>query len=375
MTDRSFDELLQRAPGDGVTVDRFSDGVQIHIAARYCWTGKAIAKLVGMGCGSMIVMRILAIVLMVNFNLNQFWFSVLPLMPLVIPATIFMTRSIASQMPATVKISPDGIEIEFRNQLTSLRWDKIKSVRPVFMRKPGQQLYPDLKNPYRKGSGDGVAFETPHGEFRQISWWHDEVCVWVADLINAYAAENNIVIRRPRVTEAEPTPAEFPAKVDRKNLLKIGLVAMPIAVFFLYGAGEIAYEASTVGSWQQTQGTVIESRPGNQPSRVIDYVIRYEYEVDEDAFQSDRYSFDTSYSESIDLAMRSLAVGDQVTVTYAPEDPSRAVIETGFPWFEGILAAVSAIGFIAALITFIYSLLATDSEAAEQYDVMPQEES
>ncbi len=306
---------------NGVTIDRRDDGVHIRIAGHYTWTGKAIAKLVGMGCGGMILMWIFVIVVLTNFNIPRFWFSILPIVPLIVPASIFAVRSLASQLSAKVEISQRGVELEFRNQLTSLGWDEIKSVRPVYMRKPGEQLYPDLNNPYRKGAGDGVAFETPHGEFRQISWWHDEVCVWVANLITAYAAEHNIPMRRSRIAEADPTPAEFPARIDRKNLLKIGLLATPIAAFFVYGFGKTAYEASTIGSWQQTNGTVIESREGEQAARVIDYVIEYEYEVRGKVLRSDRYCFDTGYSEEIDSAMRSLAVGDQVTVTYAAGRP------------------------------------------------------
>ena len=73
--------------------------------------------------------------------------------------------------------------------------------------------------------------------------------------------------------------------------------------------------------------------------------------------------------------MRSLQVGDEVNVTYASEDPSRAVLDTSFPWYEGVIAAVCGIGFIAAMITIFYSWYGSDSDAAEQYDKLPQESS
>ena len=280
MNDSTLDELLDDRPGNGITVDRDDEGVYIRIEGKYTWTAKAIFQLVGMGCGGMMFMMIVGTVIVANLGLDPFWTQILVMMPLIVPATIFAGRFIASQMPAEVQLSEEGVEIYFRNQTTSLDWDEIRSVRPVYMRKAGTQLYPDLDKPYRKGSGDGVAFETPHGEFRHLSYWHDAVCEWLANVINTFAVENSIQLREPVNSEVKPVPPEFPSKIQRKDLLKIGLLAIPMAAFFFYGSAKIAYEASTVGSWQQTKGKVVTSRDGEQPGRVIEYVIEYEYEVE-----------------------------------------------------------------------------------------------
>lgn len=221
MNESSFAAILARPPGDGISVtpfetvnapvgfDALSLGAKIRISGHYTITRKRVlialvftAVLLATGIG-------ISFIAVTKFGMPSELASMAPLILGAMPFLFLLFRGIEASQAAQIEIDDEEIEISFRNERTRLRWNDVASVRAVEMNRSGEQLFPDLNNPFRKGRGDGIAFETPQGEFRCLAIWHHEVSQWLVELIVRFASENQIKLRAPVHHVNLPPPQEF----------------------------------------------------------------------------------------------------------------------------------------------------------------------
>lgn len=370
MRQQTVAEVLSHKPGDGVRTDQLGSQLCIKIQGHYAWDKRAIGSRAGISCGGFIVTWVGLYLLVRWVDLPMLWQQILPVLPIVIPISVGMTRCLAGTIPANLKIDPEGLRIEFRGQTTELKWNEIDSLRLVYVKKPGGQLFPDMQRPYRKGRGDGIAFKTKHGEFRALSWWHHEVAEWVDAVLKAYVHEHNIRLTAHSNEDTPEVPAEFPSRIAKKDLVKIGILGGIIMGFFFYGFGKITYRAVQAQYWLTTNGHVVDTRENHKGHTIIEF----EYHLDGRKHTSERYSFHDGYSFELEQAKNRLSVGDPVEVFYSPAEPGNAVIDNSIPGFECVATIVTALCLIAAFCTLIYSLFAKDSEAALAFDKSADEE-
>jgi hypothetical protein len=98
--------------------------------------------------------------------------------------------------------------------------------------------------------------------------------------------------------------------------------------------------------WPDTEGTILSARTRRQGDiHSTQYVVdvRYEYEVEGKVYTSGRRTFGrryvTGWQSAADVA-EEYPPGAKVRVYYHPDNPKRAVLETGIVWDNAVLMVV-----------------------------------
>ncbi len=372
---KTFDELLADPPGNGISVQDDGTQIRIDIRGKAAITPKRIAVVSSLSLLGFCCFTIVLIVAFCFLPQLRIWILGLLLLVILVGAISQLVVILgipflcSVQLPAAVVVCEHKVILHGPYKQTRLDWSEIKAITSLHTQRPSFQRFPDLDLPIRKGTGDGVAFSTNLGVFRSLLFWHDEVCDWIADLLCAFAKEHGYQLCELGHDATKPTPPEFPKQIDRPSLRKIGIGGGLLTGIFILGFWTPVYEAMTCGNWHEAAAVITKSKEEKKRDGKTHYVIEYQYEVEGVEYSSDRYSFDAEYSYDVEQAKRRYAIGDEVTIRYAPHAPSRAVIRAAIPRGKVVIIGVMGIGFVASIIAFVNSFIAVEHDAARRYDV------
>ena len=144
--------------------------------------------------------------------------------------------------------------------------------------------------------------------------------------------------------------------------LFVVVIAVGLIIGFL-GMRQYFQAKRAEKNWKKASGVVLESNltsfrsrnsRGNYTTKYRPH-IAYEYQVDGQAFNSDRLAFG-SESTSESNGRKKIAnypVGSEVTVHYAPDNPAKAVLETkAYGFISNVLLGLFfiALGIIAMIV-------------------------
>jgi hypothetical protein len=137
----------------------------------------------------------------------------------------------------------------------------------------------------------------------------------------------------------------------------VGFFMISIGVLAAYGAIRLRMKLREAHLWPTVTGTILasplesktERSPGQKPIKTCAAAIRYAYEVDGKAYESDQVQLggtsETGRPGSFKRMVEHYDEGQRVQVSYDPADPATATLEPGEA--GGILnMAVVAGGFI-----------------------------
>jgi hypothetical protein len=145
-------------------------------------------------------------------------------------------------------------------------------------------------------------------------------------------------------------------------------IGVAITAFGLYRL-RIAWASS---QWPTVTATIISSDvetrhrsgdpTGARTERGFEYIpkVVYEYSVDGKALEADRITFDDLRFD-VHLAAKAVAdryaPGSEVSVSYDPERPDRAVLEPGLAWTAYLLPAFGVVLTLSTIAAWIFPSL------------------
>ena len=372
-TGKDLADLLAHPPGDGITVRQDGHETEIKIKADISGKYRQRMILVGVPCaflGCIIPVSIIEVAL----NAEQInWPLVITSVLLGLPAffagtTCLVLMLFAKGIRCSITLGKDECTITDRGSSVKVPWADIRGVRVLRMKKRGRQLHAKCDWPWVKGDGDGLAIETPGGSFETMGMWHHEVSEWVARLLCAHPTNSNVdleVFEKSLIESAGHRG--MPMKIDRKSIILIGVLCLPISMFFTWGFSAVIFEAWNVNQWIPKDGTVVSKEVIDNDDSLDTLRITYRYVHDSHVHTSDRYTFSGSYSAREEREKEKLAVGDTIKVWINPSEPANAVVDRGFPIYDALMSLVCAAVGVIGLGAILYGAFGKNSVLAEKY--------
>lgn len=281
--------------------------------------------------------------------------------------TVIFTPILVHAAKAEIVLGDHDISITEKANTIKIPWQDLRSVKVRYMKRAGTQALPDLRWPLRRGKGDGIVIETPHGTFTTLGFWHHEVSEWVA----------GVLTEQPGISRGdEPIATNLhdrigdpgvPSRIDRKSLIIIGLLAPLLGgPFFLWSAW-IVWQSWDTKSWPQTTGTIVSRELEDNGDRKDTWQVTYSYQVDGETLTSDRYGIYSGYSDTAEQHKSSLDPGDTVDVWYNPDHPTTAVLDTGFAVGELFISFLCLGVAVLGIGALIYGLFGNHNALTERY--------
>jgi len=154
-------------------------------------------------------------------------------------------------------------------------------------------------------------------------------------------------------------------------LIAAGMFGFLGLVFTLFGSYEV-YKGMKTSSWPSVDGTILSSsmektsrrvkRTNGSSGRKTSYHLNvaYAYEVNQQKYENDRFSYGTESYRKLSKAKEALArypKGKRVPVFYDPDNPSHSVLTrgTGTSWIAIVLGGLGLLlAFLILLYVFVW---------------------
>lgn len=366
--------LLASPPFPGIDVTESQRG--IHITIRGTFYGVKEPNLFGIFgipiAALGFVFFFMPAFMLFMMNVDYKWAIIIPM--ILVGLVAFFCSLAVALMPmlvhaakAEIVLSNDDVSITDKGSTIKIPWQDLRSVKVRYMKRAGTQALPDLRWPLRRGKGDGIVIETPHGSFMVLRDWHHEVSEWMA----------GVLTEQPGVSGGdEPIETNLhdrlgntgaPTRIDRKLFIKLGLCLFFLGGLFFCWMGWLTWQSWDAQSWTKTTGTVVARELQNNDDAKDTWEVTYSYQVDGETYTSDRYGIDNAYSDAAEQHKESLNPGDTVDVWYNPDHPATAVLGPRFEYATLLMSFVCLGVAVLGIGALVYGLFGNHNALTERY--------